>query len=64
VAGWWKLINVSKPQTSINNAAAILLSSIVLCTHKLRASKNMCGDELCPSIEYKPMKLIIVGGGG
>ena len=26
--------------------------------------ENMCDDELCPSIEYKPMKLIIVGGGG
>jgi len=27
-------------------------------------SKNICDDELCPSIEYKPVKLIIVGGGG
>lgn len=58
------MVNVSKPQTSINNTAAILLSSIVLRTHKLCASKNMCDDELCPSIEYKPMKLIIVGRRG
>jgi hypothetical protein len=64
VAGWWKLVNISKPQTSINNTAAILLSTIVLHTHKLCASKNICDDELCPSIEYKPVKLIIVGGGG
>jgi len=57
------LVHVSKPQTLKNNTAAIFLFSTVLCSHKLYASKNMCDDELCPSIEYKPMKLIIVGGG-
>jgi hypothetical protein len=36
----------------------------VLCSHELCASKNMCDDELCPSIEYKPMKLILWRGGG
>jgi hypothetical protein len=25
--------------------------------------KNVCDDELCPSTEHKPMKLIIVMGG-